>query len=79
MAKLSATQLRVLCQVANRNGFFSAWSLGTRTCEALRVRGLVTNSYGDRPFIGGWDRDNGQVWITDAGRAAIAATPRKEG
>lgn len=71
MGKLTDTQRRALSEVVERDGYYSAWCLGTRTCEALRVRGLVTNSYGDRPFGTGWDRNNGQVWITDAGRRAL--------
>lgn len=67
MVKLTITQMSVLKKVAQRDGYLTAWCLGTRTCEALRVRGLVSHTYGDRPFVGG--RDNGQVWITPAGRA----------
>ncbi|GAB4071678.1 hypothetical protein KHC28_00115 [Ancylobacter sonchi] len=72
MAKLSEAQFQVLDMVRGRDGYFSAWVLGTATCEALRKRGLVTNSFGDAPFRRGWDRNNGQVWITESGRQALA-------
>jgi len=79
MEKLTEAQFHALAYIADRDGHFSAWALGTRTCEALRTRGLVRNGSGDVPFRGGWDRSNGQVWITDAGRAALAERDGREG
>lgn len=71
MAKLTPKQLSALREVAKMDGKFSAWCIGTSTAEALRRRGLVSNSFGDRPFEKGLDRSNGQVWITPAGLAVL--------
>lgn len=71
MAKLTKTQIEALRSVAAHDGRLSAWCIGTRTANALHRRGLVRNCLGDnRQFQVGW-RDNGSVWITDAGRAAL--------
>lgn len=75
--KLTPSQVRVLKEAASqRDGFYTAWNLGTTTCEALRKKGLIK---GDRPFRGG-RYDNGSVSLTEAGRAAAAAlSDKKEG
>lgn len=71
--KLTTAQRRALAEIAkHRDCHFTAWCLGTSTCEALRKRGLVSHTGGDRPFTVGW-RDNEHVRITDAGRQALAA------
>ncbi|HWK65351.1 MAG TPA: hypothetical protein VNS34_10445 [Rhizobiaceae bacterium] len=70
MGKLTEAQKRALADVHNhRPGYFTAWDLGTSTCEALRKKGLVEHRGGDRPFTVGW-RNNECVYITEAGRAA---------
>jgi len=69
MARLTEAQRRVLRQVLTRNGDYTAWVLGTVTCEALRKRGLLE---GEHPFTGRFGNDP-PLWITPAGRAALEA------
>ena len=74
--KLTKAQSEALQQIANRDGYFSPWVLGTRTCEALRSRGLVTTSTGENIRFGGRFGYDPPLWITDAGRAAVPPTAR---
>ena len=67
MGKLTEAQKRVLQQISIRNGYYTAWTLGTATCEALRKRGLVE---GDHPFTGRFRHDP-ILWITEAGRRSL--------
>ncbi len=69
--KLTATQARVLRTVAdNRGAAHAAYALGRQTCEALRVRGLVSTRNCDCMAITkSW---NPYIYITEAGRIALA-------
>lgn len=72
MAKLTTRQRAALKAVAARDGHLTGWCIGTPTANALRKRGLVSNGpYDARPFESGW-RNNGYVYITPAGRAALS-------
>lgn len=68
MAKLTEAQKLVLQLVSSRNGVYTAWGLGTRTCEALRKRGLL---HGDQPFQGRYRGQYTSLCITEAGRRAL--------
>lgn len=69
-AKLTEAQRRVLARIADGNPrHLTAWTLGTRTSEALRKRGFIE---GDHPFTGRYGNDP-ILHITPAGRAALAA------
>lgn len=69
MAKLTEAQRQMLALVAHRPGVYTAWTLGTRTAEALRKRGFFE---GQHPFTGRFKHDP-FLYITEAGRAALTA------
>ena len=69
--KLTKAQRAALESIAKRDGYLSAWVVGTRTAEALRSRGLVATPTGeDIKFGGRWGYDP-NLLITPAGRAAL--------
>lgn len=68
MKKLTEVQRRVLAAVAERDGWLNPWAMGTRTCEALRKRGLVEE---EKPFVGVAGYYPRTLRITEAGRAAL--------
>lgn len=70
--KLTKPQADALRQIGARDGYFSPWVLGTRTCEALRSRGLVTTSTGENIRFSGRFGYDPALWITPAGREALA-------
>lgn len=70
MNKLTKAQVEALQMIAGRDGYYTPWVIGTRTCEALRKRCLISASSGDRPFTGRFGNDP-PLWITPAGRAAL--------
>lgn len=75
---LTKSQKAVLTEIAKRScGYYTPWSLGTATCEALRKRGLVAAVYKrdgeDHAFTGRF-RHNPAIEITDAGRKALEDT-----
>jgi hypothetical protein len=70
--KLTKAQGDALRQIGAHDGHLTPWTLGTRTCEALRSRGLVTTATGKNIKFGGRFGYDPRLWITDNGRAALA-------
>jgi hypothetical protein len=67
--KLTKAQRETLDAISqNRGAAHRVYALGRKTCEALRMRGLITTSDGERPITTG---SNPFVMITDLGREAL--------